>query len=369
MLSLAQSHVMSLQPYFPGRSIENDRSILSWAKLANNENCLGPSPLALEAILKAMKDSHGYPNATRMLMIEKICEHLNDFGVTKENVALGNGSSELIVNLVRSLLSPDEALLYSWPTFIMYPLAAQVHDRKFIAVPLKSDMSYDVDHMLEKIIDRRERPVKLVILANPNNPTGLYLNHHELRYLLTNVPDDVVMIIDEAYFEYVRKENYPNGLEYAMNRPRTLVLRTMSKIYGLAGLRLGYAVGDKQVIDLLCRIRDPFNVNMLVQHASMAALDDHLHVQASLDHNLEMKPQLVLGLLGLGLRCVDGVGNFVMAQRTELMRPMRDICNDMLKSGVMVRHLSSFGLDEWMRISVGTSREIAQLFSALEKVI
>lgn len=369
MLKLAESHIMSLEPYLPGRPIENDPNIVTWAKLGSNENCLGPSKIALKAISDNLHQSHLYPNAKRFLVVEKICEHLKEFGVKKNQVALGNGTSELIVNLVRSLLGPDEAMLYCWPTFVMYPIAASAHGRSRVAVPVKADMTYDVDLMIDKINDRSSSAVKLVFLANPNNPTGKYLNQRELKEVVDKIPQDVVLIIDEAYCEYVTNEDYPNGLIHALTRPRTIVLRTFSKIYGLAGLRLGYAIGDAHIIDLLCRIRDPFNVNSMVQNAAIAALDDYEHVKNSVNHIQEHRPLLAEGLRKLGFTVCDGVGNFVMAKRTNTMPSVADICNRLFAFGVIIRPLASFGLSEWMRISVGTRNENRQLFESLASVL
>lgn len=370
MLKLAESHIMSLEPYIPGRAIENDLSITQWAKLGSNENCLGPSPFAIQAVTDNLHSVHLYPNAKRMLVVEKLVERFKDFSIKKNQIAIGNGTSELIVNLVRSLVGPDESMLYSSPSFVMYPIAAKAHAREAVAISVKTDMTYNLDAMIAAVNNRRrERPVKLIFLANPNNPTGKYLNHRELRDFVENIPSDVVLVLDEAYIEYAINDDFPNGLVYALSRPRTVVLRTFSKIYGLAGLRLGYAIGDAHIIDLLCRIRDPFNVNSMVQNAALAAIDDHDHVLKSIHHNAMMKPLLVDSLRHCGFTVCDGVGNFVMAQRSETMPTINEICNRLLHHGVIIRPLESFGLTEWMRISVGLERENVQLFSGLEKVL
>jgi histidinol-phosphate aminotransferase len=360
---------MSLDIYVPGRAIENDPRIATWAKLGSNENCLGPSPRVQKAINDHVHLSHRYPNAKRLLVVDTICEHFKSWGVKKNQVALGNGSSELIVNLVRTLVGRDEALLYCWPAFVMYPLAANAHERQRIAVPLKADMSYNVPLLIETINDRSTHTVKLVFLANPNNPTGTYLNQQQLKEVMENISEDVVIVLDEAYCEYVFQDDYPNGLFYALSRPRTLVLRTFSKIYGLAGLRLGYAIGDARIIDLLCRIMDPFNVNSLVQHAAIAALMDQEHVATSLHHNLENRPVLAEGLRGFGFTVCDSVGNFVMAKRSPMMPSIADICDGLFGEGVITRPLFSFGLNEWLRISVGTKAENAQLFASLASIL
>lgn len=368
MLKLAEQHIMSLEPYLSGRSIESDLNIATWAKLGSNENCLGPSRMALKAISDNLYQCHLYPNGNRPLLVEKICEHFKEFGIKRNQVALGNGTSELIVNLVRCLLGPNESLLFCWPTFVMYSVAASAHGREWVAVPVKADMTFDVELMIAKIKDR-SRFVKLVFLANPNNPTGKYLNHRELKEVVDKIPPDVVLVIDEAYGEYVTNGDYPSGIIHALARPRTIVLRTLSKIYGLAGLRLGYAIGDASIIDLLCRIRDPFNVNSLAQHAALAALDDQQHVKNSVLHNLEYRPILAEGLRKFGFSVCDGVGNFVTVKRANAMPNIAEIFNKLFAQGVIIRPLASFGLSEWMRVSVGTKQEISQLFESLEMVL
>lgn len=368
MLKLAEQHVLSLEPYVPGRPIENDKRIETWAKLASNENCLGPSKNALEAIASSMKSVHLYPNAKRLLVIERICEHLKENNVRPECVALGNGTSELIVNLVRGVLGTSEAILYGWPSFVMYRLAAMAQGRQCYAVPLNSDMSYDVDKVIHQASQKTNAPVKLVIVANPNNPTGNYLSKIELEYLVNKLPDDIVLVIDEAYFEYVTRDDYPNGLDYALSRPRTIVLRTFSKVYGLAGLRLGYAVGDADVISVLCRIRDPFNVNSVAQSAAIAALDDVEHLTRSIKHNLQMRPYLAAGLRNFGFVVNEGVGNFVLAKKSLTMPKIADLANALMSFGVIIRPLEAFGLKDHVRVTVGTKQEIDQLFKSLELV-
>ncbi len=195
------------------------------------------------------------------------------------------------------------------------------------------------------------------------------MTNDELAYFVTEIPKDVVLVIDEAYLEYVAEKDYPNGLIYALSRPRTLVLRTFSKVYGLAGLRLGYAIGDRDVINVLCRIRDPFNVNSVVQHAAIAALDDNEHVKRSIQHNLQYKPILAEGLSEFGFSIINGAGNFLLAKRDMSMPSIADLCKRLMLEGVIIRPLDNYDLEEFVRISVGTKDEIMQLFSALKTVL
>jgi histidinol-phosphate aminotransferase len=370
MIELAQPHVLSLEPYIPGRTIDHNPTVLRWAKMASNENCLGASPAAVAAVSLALDHAHMYPNAKRLQLITKICEHHKGFSIRPNQIALGSGSSELIVNLVRALVGPNEAVLFPWPTFVMYRLAAMAHGCHSFAIDnKKAEMTYDVESILNASHQKTTTPIKLVFLANPNNPTGNYLNKSTLNNLVKSLPKYVVLVIDEAYFEYVVKDDYPNGLLYALSKTRTLVLRSFSKIYGLAGLRAGYAIGDKEIIDVLCRIRDPFNVNSLAQSAALAALDDNEHVKKSIFHNLEHKPRLANDLSNLGFLVHEGVGNFVIAKPSVLMPSVFEICSRLLAHGVIIRPLEHFGLSEWMRITVGTEAEIGQLLEALPHVL
>ncbi len=368
MLELAESHILSICPYVPGYA-GGEADTSSWAELASNENSLGSSPAAIEAARKSLSLAHLYPNNKRSEVIKKICQHLSDFDIRPTQVALGNGSSELIVSLVRGLLAPHEAMLTGWPTFIMYHQAALSHARLEIRAEVDSSYSFNLSGMLKLAHQKSDRPVKLIFLANPNNPTGNYVRKDELDAFVAELPKDIVLVIDEAYCEYLSAKDYPNGLVYAMTRPRTLVLRTFSKIYGLAGLRLGYGIGDSQIIDVLSRINDPFNVNVVAQFAAIAALEDDDHVKRSLIHNAAMKPQLVAGLTEAGFLVHDGVANFVLAKRAPHMPTIPELHQSLMKKGVVVRQMTNFGLPEHIRISVGTSNQLAQLFRALRDVI
>lgn len=367
MFKLAEPHIMSITPYVPGHI--GGASDISLTELASNENCLGPSPAALEAAHKGLSFAHQYPNNQRTLVIQKICRHLSDWAITPSQIALGNGSSELIVNLVRGLLSAKEAILTGWPTFIMYRQAAMSQARQEVTVDVLKDMSFDLEAMLRRIHQKNESPIKLLFLANPNNPTGNYIGKSQFDNFVAALPKDLVLIIDEAYFEYVVAKDYPNGLAYIRSRPRTVVLRTFSKIYGLAGLRLGYAIGDEDIIDVLCRVRDPFNVNVAVQYAAMAALDDNSHVERSIRHNLSFKPMLVEGLNKAGFKAHDGVANFVLAERAPSMPNVHEICRELMKQGVVVRPMTSFGLPNHIRVTVGTNKELSQLFQGLKETV
>lgn len=369
MLKLAEPHVLSINPYIPGQPLSEENKDLSWAILGSNENCLGASPLAEKVAAESLAVAHLYPNQTRYKVISAICEHLEEYEVKASNVALGNGTSELIVNLVRGLVGPSEAVLFPLPSFVMYRLATRAHGREEVPVTVDDAMHYDREAMLKQVMDKNGPMVKLIFLANPNNPTGDYLSSSELNYFVDQLPEDVVLVIDEAYFEYVVAKDYQSSIALALKRPRTIVLRTFSKIYGLAGLRMGYAVGDERIIDVLCRINDPFNVNVVAQYAAIAALKDFDHVQMSIEHNLFYKPILMEGLEKFGFRVYESVGNFVMAKRAAFMPHVAELCRLLYRRGIIIRGLDDFGIAEHIRISVGTEKELLQLFKGLEDTL
>lgn len=366
MVKLAEPYVLSINPYIPSQPMDHRNS---WAILASNENCLGPSPLALKAAQDCLKQAHLYPTALRHQVLDALCEHFMPQKIKPSNIALGNGSSELIVNLVRALVSPNEAVLFPTPSFVLYRLAARVHGREEAAVSVDEHMHYDLQAMNERILNKNKTPIKLIFLSNPNNPTGTYINKNELDLFINSLPSHIVLVIDEAYFEYVTEKDYPNSISYALKRPRTLILRTFSKAYGLAGLRMGYAVGDEEVISILCRIRDPYNVNIAAQQAAIAALGDKNHVEKSIEHNIIYKPILLQGLKEAGFKVFDSVGNFILSERQEGMPKVDELCQELFKKGIVIRGLKDFGLSEHVRVSVGKKEELDQLFKGLDEVL
>jgi histidinol-phosphate aminotransferase len=365
MLKLAESHLLSINPYVPGRSIQDNSSQMPWAKLGSNENCLGASVQALEAASLALRSTHLYPSGRRHYLIEHLAYSMRNFNIKNNQIALGNGSSELILDLVRALVSTQEAVLFPWPTFVMYRLATRVQGAKEWALSNQADMSIDLESMALKAQAKNLIPTKLIFLPNPNNPTGNYINEKKLDNFISQIPDDVIIVIDEAYREYVMAPDYPNALKYALYRPRTVVLRTFSKAYALAGLRIGYAIGDEAIISVLGRIRDPFNVNCVAQEAAIAALNDKAHLLKSIEHNSTYMPLLNRILVDAGFMSYPSVGNFIMAKKASFMPPIAELCERLYEKGVVVRGLKEFGLDDHIRVSVGTLNEILQLQESL----
>lgn len=370
MRPLVEPHLRALIPYVPGKPIEETErqyGVRGIAKLASNENCLGPSPKAVEALQKAAATAHLYPDADCFYLKQRLCERHADHGVTPEHLVIGNGTNEILTLLVRTFLGADDAMLNAWPSFVVYRLAAKGCGRHELAVPLDKDLGYDLAAMADAI-DKSEHPVKLVFVANPNNPTGRYVDAAALGRFASRLSNDVVLVLDEAYAEYVMAEDYPDGMALVMRRPRTVVTRTFSKAFGLAALRVGYAVCDPEVADILNRLRDPFNVNAMGQKAALAALDDDEHVARSRQHNAEELPRLAKGLSELGLKTTPSVANFLLAELSQ-QHPALDVVNEsLLQRGVIVRPVANYGLVRSARITVGTRAENDRLLLALADV-
>lgn len=371
MLPLVEPHLAALTPYVPGKPIEEterEYGIQGIAKLASNENCLGPSPLALEAASRALQALHLYPDADGFYLKQRLAKLHAAHAVEPAQIVLGNGTNELLTLLVRAFVGPGEAVLNAWPSFVVYRLATRAAGRVEVSVPVAEDLGYDLDAMAAAI-ERSEHPIKLVFLANPNNPTGRYFGEDALARFITQIPPDVIVVLDEAYAEYVTAEDYPDGMSWVAKRPRFVVTRTFSKIYGLAASRVGYAVCDPQIADILNRLRDPFNVNSVGYAAAMAALDDSAHVERARTHNAMELPKLTAGLERLGLRVTPSVANFVLVHVDERLPPIPTLNTELLKRGVIIRPVANYGLTQSARITVGTTAENERLLGALQEIL
>ena len=299
MRPLVETHLTALLPYVPGKPIEEterEYGVTDIAKLASNENCLGPSPRATEAVKAAIDKAHLYPDAGAYALKARIAA-FHDVDVSR--VVVGAGTNELITLLCRLVLGKGDALVNAWPSFVCYRMGARMMGAAEITVPLTPEHAYDLDALAAAInADGRS---KLVFLANPNNPTGTVFGHQALKAFLTKIPADVVVVIDEAYAEFVHHDDPVDAVAIVNARPRTMMLRTFSKAYGLAAYRVGYGIGDVEVISMLDRLRDAFNVSSLAQVAALAALDDVDFVKRSRAHVDTERPGLVAGLVARGL--------------------------------------------------------------------
>lgn len=350
-------HILDLAPYQPGKpveALERELGISGSIKLASNENPLGPSPKAIAAMRAELDGVNRYPDGESFVLRSKLARRL---GVSETQLVFGCGADEMLELLAKVLLAPGRDVVYAWPSFAMYPLIARGMGATATAVPLSSAQVHDLDAIAEAIGDQ----TRLVILCNPNNPTGTSFGAEVFEDFMARVPDDVVVCIDEAYFEYVRRKDFPEAIDWTRRRPGTVVLRTFSKIYGLAGLRVGYAIADEELAGFLHRARHPFNVNRLAEVAAVAALDDTAHVARAQRTNDEGARYLESELGALGIEVWPTDANFLLA------RAGAGAYEALLREGVIVRPLHGFGLPDFVRITIGTPDENERFVKALRK--
>ncbi len=367
-MSLVPPHIESLKPYVPGKPIEEterELGITGVAKLASNENPLGPGQKAIEAVREAVAKAHLYPDGACFYLKRHLAEVL---GVRTEELVVGNGSNELLELLVRTFLRPrgtvaegDDEAIISEGSFIVYKLALQAHGVSAVSVPMK-DRTFDLDAMADAVTER----TRMVFVANPNNPTGTWVDRKTLGRFLSRLPEQVIVVLDEAYLEYVTEDDYPDGLHFRESHPNLVVLRTFSKIHGLAGMRVGYGVMPAQLADYVNRVRAPFNVNSLGQVAALAALDDTEHVRRSRKLNAEGLAYFREALPEVGVTVTPSVANFVLA---DFGRPGTEVFEACLREGVIIRPMAGYGFLESARISVGLPEENARVVRALKKVL
>jgi len=360
--ALVPEHIETLKPYVPGKPIpetEREYGITGVIKLASNENPLGPSPLAVQAIEAAAHQVHLYPDGASYYLVRRLAEFLN---VDPDRVFVASGSNEIIELLIRTFIQGDDEALLCQGSFLMYKVSLQSHGRKFTEVPMREGMRYDLEAMAAALTPR----TRMVFLANPDNPTGTAFSKAELDRFLEKVPPDTFVVLDEAYFEYVRWKEYPNGLDYVSGRPNMVVLRTFSKIYGLAGLRLGYGVMHPDVVAYLNRTRMPFNVSSLAQAAGAAALDDVEHLRTTRETTWRGLESLTRELRALGCSVPESHANFVFV---DLGRPAGPVYEALLRRGIITRPIPGYGFPNALRISVGLTSQCERLIAAMKEVL
>ena len=361
MKKLLKESIEKIGTYQPGKPIEElerEYGIKEAVKLASNENPLGPSPKAINAIKSSLLQVNRYPDAQGFYLKEKLSRKL---GVEPDNLFLGNGSDEIIQLLAQAFLLPGEEVIIGDPTFSFYQMAVVAAGGKDIMVPLK-DFSYD----LSTIMDRITAETKLIFINTPLNPTGTIIAKADFEALLNRVPSDVILVIDEAYGEYATDTSYPNFLDYIGKGKRIIVLRTFSKIYGLAGLRIGYGIADADLVACLNKIRGPFNTNLLAQVAALAALDDEEHLKKSLATNRDGLTYLMSELHTMGIAYLPTQANFFLMKIGE---NAQRVYEGLLKEGVIVRVMTGRGLQHYLRVSVGLPAENKKFIRALTKVL
>ncbi|HVO93451.1 MAG TPA: histidinol-phosphate transaminase [Terriglobales bacterium] len=353
-------YIRTLIPYEPGKPIEEverEYGIANSIKLASNENPLGPSPKALAAIREKLTHLNLYPDGDSFYLKRGLAQKL---GVAPETLIFGNGSNEIIELAARTFLRPGDEAVMAEQAFVVYPLIVQAVGGKSKAVPLR-DFTHDLAALAAAVTPK----TRLVFLANPNNPTGTIFRRAEWESFLAKISKEVLLIVDEAYFEYVRDADYPDSLKYHGDGRAILTLRTFSKLYGLAGLRIGYGVGAPEIIAMMHRVRQPFNVNAPAQWAALAALDDTEHVRKSLEVNRQGLEYLQGEFKKLGLDYVPSQGNFILVR----VGKGQEVFKRLLAQGVIVRPMDGYRFPEHVRVTVGTRDENQKFIEALQKVI
>ena len=353
--------VRSLQPYQPGKPVdelERELGIEGIVKLASNENPRSPAATVQRAMAAVASEVSRYPDGSGFQLKQRLSKVLK---VTPSNITLGNGSNDVLELIVRAFVQPGEGVVVSAHAFAVYVLSASAAGAKLNQAPARN-WGHDLDAMFDMIGGE----TRAVFIANPNNPTGTWVTSTKLRQFLDALPSHVIAVVDEAYFEYVEEAEYPDCIEMLPIYPNLIVTRTFSKIYGLAGLRVGYAIASEQITEVMNRIRHPFNVNSIALAAAAGALDDREFVESSRTLNREQMAVLCEEFTRLGLDWIPSVGNFVTV---DVGQPAMDVFNKMLLQGVIVRPVANYGMPNHLRFTVGLAFENEKALHALEQAL
>ncbi len=360
--ALARGSISDLVAYKGGKpssDLKRELGVDEVYKFASNESPIGPSPLATEAMQRALQESNRYPDSGCYYLREKLAGML---GVSMDEIICGRGANELVLVAIMTVVDPGDEVVVADPTFITYALATKMMGGKAIFVP-----TVNYVHDIKTMASRIGPKTKAVFICNPNNPTGTMVRRNEIEWFMDTVPDNVLVVFDEAYFEYITDPEYPETLQYVRDKRNVLVLRTFSKVYSLAGLRVGYGIAKPEIIEYFNRVRLPFNVTHVAQAAAMASLDDPEQVPKARDINDKGKKYLTENLERLGLEVVKGsYTNFLLVN---LHRDGVEVCRRLEEMGLIVRPMKAFRLsDEFIRITVGLPHENQRLVSGLERI-
>jgi len=365
--SLAAPGVQKLKPYVPGKPIEElerELGIDNIIKLASNENPLGPSPKGRQAAQAVLDEINLYPDGSGYKLKKALSEK---HGVTPEQITLGNGSNDVLVLLAEAFLTPQHNAVYSQYCFAVYPIAVQAVGAQHRQVPASGwDSASPLGNDLAAMRAAIDENTRLVFIANPNNPTGSYLKAGDLRDFVASVPKNVIVVVDEAYLEYAPEDKRCDASRWLSDFPNLVVTRTFSKAYGLAGLRVGYALSNPDIANILNRIRQPFNVNSAALAAATAALEDQEFLQHAHAANQEGMCILQQTCQRLGLRYVPSTANFLLV---DFQRDAMPLFEGLLHAGIITRPVANYGLPECLRITIGTPEQMQRLDGALEKVL
>lgn len=357
---LPRKAIVNVKPYKPGKPIEEVKRELGLRdviKMASNENPLGPSPKALAAIKKRLADINRYPEAGCFYLRQALSKRLR---LKPSQIIFGNGSDELIVLALRAFIDEGDEVVVATPTFLIYEIASQIQGAKIKKVPTRY-FKYDLKAMRQAVT----KNTKIVFIANPDNPNGTYVTRYELEAFLKDLPGSVIVFIDEAYFDFVKELDYPNSLDY-ISKYNVIVTRSFSKSYGLAGLRVGYGVSNPDIIKYMDSVREPFNVNSVAQVAACAALKDKKFLTKTKVITEAGRKYFYSEFKKLGLRYIPSVANFVLF---EVGKNADLVCKRLLKKGVIVRNMKAWGMDTFIRVTVGREKDNRRFIRELKKII
>ena len=360
-ITLSQPSIQDLAPYVPGKPIEEverELGITDVITLASNESPWGPSEAAKQAAIAALENIHRYPDGSGYILKKKLAEH---FQVPFENITLGNGSDNLVTLLIQAYANPTREVLISEYAFNNYKISARAHNVGVQITPLKN-WQIDIEAMVAKVSNK----TALIFIANPNNPTGTYISHDVMSYLLKNTPEHVLVVIDEAYFEYVTEKDYPNTQALQRHYPNLVILRTFSKVYGLAGLRVGYSFSHPEIAEILNRIRLPFNVSTPALAAATVALDEKAHIEKVVAHNTRARKTLIDAFMQLGITTLPTAANFVTL---DLKKDTRSLYQALLERGIIVRPLHAYHLPHHLRVTVGLTEHNNRAIEAFRQLL
>jgi histidinol-phosphate aminotransferase len=351
-----------IKPYTPGKplwEVQKELGLTKVIKLASNENPLGPSPKALQAISNILSGLNRYPDAHAIDLKNVIASQMS---LSTDQLIITNGADELITLISETFLEAEEEIIVPSPSFSEYDFGAHLMGAKVVAVPLDQMYQFNVDAILSAVTDH----TKLLYICSPNNPTGTYILKSEVEKLLDLLPKHILVVFDSAYSHFATKEDYTDGLEFVRSGYPIIVLQTFSKIYGIAGLRVGFGAAPESIIKSILRVKEPFNVNSIAQAAAAAAITDKVHVEHSKQANTEGREQLYKALTEFGLKYVESMSNFVLV---EFGSRAKQVYEELLKQGVIVRYGDIWGMPEHIRISIGTHEENTTLIEAIRSIV
>lgn len=359
-MELIRKNIQEVKPYVAGKPIEETKRELglrSVIKLASNENPIGTSAKAMAAMRAAVAQVNRYPDSQSFYLKTKLAKKLK---LSTSNLVLGNGSDELIDIVIKSFVEDDENIVTGDTTFVEYEISAKINNKKCVTVPLKN-FTFDLDAML-RVINKK---TKLVFIANPNNPTGTYVNQAAFQQFVKKLPERTIVVMDEAYDTFIDVDDYPDTIGY-IKSGKVIVLKTMSKGYGLAGARVGYCIADSRYTIYMERARQPFNINLIAQAGALAALDDEAFLNRTRAVTLAGKKYLYAQLAAMGVAYIPSVTNFILI---DVRADCAEVFKKLLKYGVIVRDMKQYNLETFIRVSIGMPAENKKFINALKKIL